>query len=120
MASSAAAAATVDEPEDRDDALLTPLEVAWRLKCSTSWVYRQVRDRVWPSVQTDRGVRIPATVIDEVLAEREAGPTRDQVFADFAARFIREGQKKGILPEGDLTPAQLARIARHVRSVRID
>jgi hypothetical protein len=98
------------------DDLLTPMEVAWRLKCSTSWVYRRVRTGVWESVPTERGLRIPASVIDAWEADKAAGPSRDEIIAEWARQFIAEGQRKGKLPK-QLAPATLARIARIVRSV---
>ena len=100
------------------DELLTPLEVAWRLKCSTSWVYRQVRTGAWASIETPLGMRIPAEALDEYEAEKANRPSRDEATKVAARRLIELGQQEGVLPE-KLAPAALARIARAIRTVEL-
>jgi hypothetical protein len=107
--------------------LLTPMQAAFRLNRSLSFVYRLLRDNAVDGVvETEAGVRIPASGVDayaEARAARDAeaaiarGPA-DEVIDEAARTLLGQLIEAGHLPPHP-PPAALNRIAKAIRTAEL-
>jgi len=95
--------------------ILTPIEVAWILRCSPATVYRLIRDESLPAFRIGRKYRISLPLLRRWI-ETQSRPEQDQWSRSLEA--VSEAMRREVLHR-DLSGRDLSqRIASAVARVR--
>jgi len=89
------------------DSLMTPAEVAERLRVSSKTILRLVQDGSLPAIRLKRAIRIPEDVVEEFIKNSLIDPEqKDEIWDDEEKPKKGRFSLQGVIKGGDPIPEE--------------